>query len=317
MNQKFSLCEFEQSLIDVVKPDSTRGYGSFSYAGKNLKAQLDYFNTGNGICYFSKRIRSNGMLQMYDDNPFACSFLLFNAGCNTPASFDLKKPNKRIDMHPQELWIGNMQAGFNVEKDYCNQQCFEQGIVLNQQLAKDLGGLKNLQPIHDNTSIKQADLHAIQKLLFKQIQHANFYQNKLQEIFIEHKILELVHGSFFDKKTLKSNDRDSEIAEQARQIIITDLQNPPSISALAGMCATNEFKLKNVFKQHFNVTVYTMVQQERMKLAKILLQKNDISVSEAADLVGYKSLSHFSKVFQQYYGVLPSELKKDITYFLL
>lgn len=41
----------------------------------------------------------------------------------------------------------------------------------------------------------------------------------------------------------------------------------------------------------------------------MLLQKGK-TVSETADLVGYKNPQHFTAAFKGYYGMLPSELKK-------
>ena len=52
------------------------------------------------------------------------------------------------------------------------------------------------------------------------------------------------------------------------------------------------------------------LKNERLKIAKELLLSGDINVSEAANIVGYKSLGHFGQAFKSYYGALPTQVKK-------
>ena len=48
------------------------------------------------------------------------------------------------------------------------------------------------------------------------------------------------------------------------------------------------------------------------RVAKFLLL---IGVNEAAKMVGYNNLSHFSKIFRTKFNVLPTQLKKDIKFY--
>ena len=73
---------------------------------------------------------------------------------------------------------------------------------------------------------------------------------------------------------------------------------------------SDEFKLKKGFKEIFGTTIYAALQNERLKIAKELLLSGDINVSEAANIVGYKSLGHFGQAFKSYYGALPTQIKK-------
>ncbi|MDY0263980.1 MAG: AraC family transcriptional regulator [Sulfurospirillum cavolei] len=101
-----------------------------------------------------------------------------------------------------------------------------------------------------------------------------------------------------------------------KTIIQSEIANPPSLKVLARQCALNEFKLKQGFKELFGTTVYGFVHAKRLEKAKELLEKQEISVQEAALHVGYQSLSHFSKAFKECYGIFPSELKKERKYYL-
>jgi AraC-like DNA-binding protein len=80
---------------------------------------------------------------------------------------------------------------------------------------------------------------------------------------------------------------------------------------LASQSAINEFKLKKGFKQLFGKTVFSFLQEYRLNEAKKILTENEININEVCDIVGYKSVSHFSKIFKDYYGVNPIEIRKN------
>ena len=102
---------------------------------------------------------------------------------------------------------------------------------------------------------------------------------------------------------------------KAKKILLTRMQNPPSIKELAHLCGTNDFWLKKNFKLFFKDTIYQLLAKERLKLAYTLLKQNDISIKEAASIVGYTNAAHFAKIFKGTFGFLPSELIRQKSYF--
>lgn len=98
---------------------------------------------------------------------------------------------------------------------------------------------------------------------------------------------------------------------KARELLLEDIANPPSIKELAYKSAINEFKLKKGFKELYGQTIYGYLQSYRLNEAKKLLEKNEINVGEASALVGYKSIGHFSKIFKEHFGIKPIVLKKE------
>lgn len=69
----------------------------------------------------------------------------------------------------------------------------------------------------------------------------------------------------------------------------------------------NLFKLKRGFKSLFGKTVFAFIRQERMKIAKQLLDDKKITVLEAAIKVGYSNPSHFASAFRKEYGINPGK----------
>lgn len=213
------------------------------------------------------------------------------------------------------------------------------------RLAQDLSAWNEFG---SENGARTLQIDAISRMILAQLQGANALSGKLKELSIESKILDLIYryscrnaeisgGNFenFENLGAKNPDAKFEIRaeisssglsailgvkfcehdlraiEKSREILLSDLKNPPSIKALARSCAINEFKLKKGFKALFGTTICAALQQERLKIAHELLRKGDINVSQASAFVGYKSLSHFSQIFKDCYKILPTEFIKN------
>jgi AraC family transcriptional regulator, transcriptional activator of the genes for pyochelin and ferripyochelin receptors len=104
------------------------------------------------------------------------------------------------------------------------------------------------------------------------------------------------------------NQRDLDKLYQARQILLEDIEHPPSLIELAQKVGLNDYKLKAGFREVFGITVYGYLHAHRMQVAHQRLQSGAVSVTEAAIEVGYSSLSAFSSAFKKFYGIRPSQV---------
>lgn len=98
---------------------------------------------------------------------------------------------------------------------------------------------------------------------------------------------------------------------KAKEIILSRLNNPPTIPELSVQIGINQCYLKKGFKELFGTTVYDFVQEHRMSKAKMLLSTTDYSVAQVADHIGYSSASNFSAAFKKHVGIFPSELNQN------
>jgi AraC-like DNA-binding protein len=97
---------------------------------------------------------------------------------------------------------------------------------------------------------------------------------------------------------------------QVRNIIISNLKKPFSLKELAHQVGTNEFTLKKGFKTIFGTTVFGFLNDLKMEKAQNLLTEQELTITQVAELVGYKNATHFTTAFKKKYGTLPSALKK-------
>ncbi|HWR56365.1 MAG TPA: AraC family transcriptional regulator, partial [Negativicutes bacterium] len=104
-------------------------------------------------------------------------------------------------------------------------------------------------------------------------------------------------------------ESDQKAFRQAAYILEQKYENPPTIHELCKMVGVNEYKLKIGFRALYGKTIYEYVHHVRMKTARVLLENDDLTISQAAYMVGYINASHFTKAFHKQYGVNPSDLR--------
>lgn len=106
---------------------------------------------------------------------------------------------------------------------------------------------------------------------------------------------------------LKSSDL---MAVSAKDYIQRNLTRDLSVDELSSYLGISCSYFSLLFKQHFRITFVEYLTQERMEMAKTMLTKSDKSINKIAGLVGYSERRYFSKVFQKYTGMAPSEYRE-------
>lgn len=146
----------------------------------------------------------------------------------------------------------------------------------------------------------------------------NPFSGKSREFYREAKVIELIAHQI--DELIKSPEeiaatgytltkKEEILLERSHHLLLQNLVNPPSLIELAREIGMSDYKLKNAFRQKYGQTPYRFVAEKRMIVAKELLAKGQMNVSEVAAAVGFNSLGSFSNSFYERYGVRPSELK--------
>ena len=103
--------------------------------------------------------------------------------------------------------------------------------------------------------------------------------NKLQMLYLESKLLDLVYTSinaiepYNEIQNIHLNSKDIECLHKAKLLLIENMKNPFSLSELAHKSAINEFKLKKGFKQLFGNTVFGFYKNTDWKKLKNYLKQ--------------------------------------------
>ncbi len=202
-----------------------------------------------------------------------------------------------------------------IEKDFLKDLIPE-----NKNNEKFINFFKSNKNI-ENVSYKKTNQKT--QLLAHEIFNNNF-DNKLEKLFIESKVLELIYTEFkslfYDNKTIinktiKLSSTDKDAIYKAREILINNISNPPNIKELARLVAINDLKLKIGFHQFFNETPYSISLEYRLQEAKSLLEKSELNINEISKKVGYKYTPSFSNAFIKRFGLRPKDIMKTRTYY--
>lgn len=99
----------------------------------------------------------------------------------------------------------------------------------------------------------------------------------------------------------------------AEKILLSNLQDPPTIPLLAKMVGINQQTLKTGFRQLYGKTINKYLNEYRLQQAGLLITTGDLSIAEVANVVGYSNGGYFSRKFKQKYGITPSKFRAEGT----
>lgn len=90
------------------------------------------------------------------------------------------------------------------------------------------------------------------------------------------------------------------------------LENKISLEKVASLCGMSKSNFSRTFKLHHNITFQEFICQQRLNRAVELLKKSDLMVTQIAFSVGFTELSNFTRKFQKYIGLGPSDFRKAL-----
>jgi len=287
-------------------------YGTRKISQKEKQISVEFFKQSSGISYLKSEILCNGRIKIDRQKSKKYLFLMFNEAKN---DLCFKLDRKEYILNKDEFCIGLVNDDFKGIFEYQNKFYKTKTLLFDESYANKLEIFAGLR-FDDKFELLKYKKDLAQICVLNELETTNLYEGALREIFTESKILELIYKSKIQKESEFSLSRDEEkTLLKAKMILLSRMQNPPSIKELAHLCGTNDFWLKKNFKLFFKDTIYQLLAKERLKLAFTLLEQNDISIKEAANIVGYTNTAHFSKIFKINFGFLPSKLLKTKSYF--
>lgn len=113
-------------------------------------------------------------------------------------------------------------------------------------------------------------------------------------------------------KELEINKKSSELLMiSAGEYIQRNLSTDIGVDDIANHLNISSSYFSHLFKNHYGETFVEYLRKQRMELAKTMLRLTSRSVTEVGALVGYSDRRYFSKVFQRYTGVTPTEYREQ------
>ncbi|MAJ31144.1 MAG: AraC family transcriptional regulator [Flavobacteriaceae bacterium] len=159
----------------------------------------------------------------------------------------------------------------------------------------------------------QGELSPAMAIVVSQLME-NRLHTALKNIYNKGKVYELI-SLYFNKTEdtdleqcpYLADDQNIRKIRQAKEIIIAEMNEPPTLEHLAKTIDLPLKRLKEGFKQLYGDSVYGFLFQHKMEFARKLLLSNKYSVGEIGLRVGYSTPSHFIAAFKKKYGTTPKK----------
>ena len=107
------------------------------------------------------------------------------------------------------------------------------------------------------------------------------------------------------------SDKDVIRTHKISAYITAHVSEDVSVRVLSRTFGLTAKKLQLCFKILYGKTVNEFTREVKLEIARESLKTTDLSISEVVYSVGFKSLSYFSKIFYEYYNILPKDFKKS------
>lgn len=102
------------------------------------------------------------------------------------------------------------------------------------------------------------------------------------------------------------------IAARARDLMDARYNERLSLNSVAEQLTVSKEHLSRAFKRQYSVTVTEYIQGVRVRVAKSLIQENELSLKEICYELGYQSYNDFYRNFRKQEGVSPKEYQEAL-----
>jgi AraC-like DNA-binding protein len=98
-------------------------------------------------------------------------------------------------------------------------------------------------------------------------------------------------------------------SERVRDYIVANLSANLTIETIARETGASVSSVQRHFKQHFGMTVFEFIRRKRLDAARDALERDGVTVLQAAWIAGYLSPSSFITAFKKTYGTPPGVIR--------
>lgn len=120
----------------------------------------------------------------------------------------------------------------------------------------------------------------------------------------------LIELLFFHLDSSEPVSSEKNLQEMVRQQLQSTPERHFLLNDLAKAASMSKFHFSRVFQRQSGLSPMKFVRNERMAMARRLLQETSLTTETIAESLGYCDASHFSRSFREHFGVNPSTYRK-------
>lgn len=292
---------------DHIRPEKTWKLPRYLGTGGFTKIEL-----ANGLWIGLAQAQLNNPLkeEIYTKDPGVTLMFCLNGSMNNknscfPQGFELSERYGVMYFSPDPAITRKSRSNILLQKMLITIPLDQVELLENNQMEKAL-------ELNEPFFAGQPLCPGMQSVLY-QLFHCPF-QGSGRRLYLEGKAYELlanwVSCGVKERQAVRSlKPHEYERIRHAKDLLLQDLCNPPSLMELASTVGLTHTRLNYGFKTTFGCTAFEWLRKERLEKARMLIMNGGKNITEIAYEVGFASSSHFTCAFRKYYGITPSHYR--------
>lgn len=98
-------------------------------------------------------------------------------------------------------------------------------------------------------------------------------------------------------------------AREIRDYILASAPDQQTLPKIAEAIGTSVASMQRIFKDAYGMTVKDFIRESRLVAARDAMEKDGLTIAQAAWKAGYKSPANFATAFKRVFGITPSEAR--------
>ncbi|WP_412021745.1 helix-turn-helix domain-containing protein [Burkholderia cepacia] len=154
--------------------------------------------------------------------------------------------------------------------------------------------------------------------LAEQIVRPPAYQPMLQAIYLESRVLELLAEAFTPLESDAAHASDASLGSrdyrrmaELRAFLASDAAQELSLDDIARHAGMSANAMQRQFRAAYGTTVFDFVREHHLQRARLALERDAVSVKQAAALAGYTSAANFATAYKRRFGVTPTLARRS------
>lgn len=141
--------------------------------------------------------------------------------------------------------------------------------------------------------------------------HSLFYQTLMGRILLT--VIDLLLLEENEAALTRLPDRNEDRAFLITEFIYSNYALSDALGRLASLLHLGIRQTQTVVERLFGKSFHTLLTEQRMSIARTLVQTTSIPLSSVAESVGYTSYNSFFVAFRKFFGFSPNELREKET----
>jgi AraC-like DNA-binding protein len=193
-------------------------------------------------------------------------------------------------------------------------------VSINEEWLEDCGfnGIADHREVsrfaHDHLAERRWRPSARLIALAEQILHPPAYAASLQSLYLESRAIEIITEALLaishaDAENTGSTPREHARLRLSAEFIDAHIDTPLTLSEIAREAGTSPNTLQRIFQAAYGVSVFEYIRGRKLDRARLSLERDGISVTEAAFLAGYSTSANFATAFKKRFGTSPKHVR--------